>query len=148
MGAKKQLTIAASFSFIAAIMHILIIFGGANWYRFFGAGEQMAQLAESGSSEPIVITLFIASVLFIWGLYALSGAGVLFKLPLLKWVLYLISFIYLFRGVVGLVLPFISSHPAIKQNSLSFWLISSAICIVIGSFYLFGTINRFKQSED
>lgn len=148
MNAKKLLMIAACFSFIAAFVHILIIFGGGNWYRFFGAGEQMAQLAESGSIQPIMITLFISLVLFIWGLYALSGSGFIAKLPFLKWALYLISFIYLFRGTAGLVLPFLSNHVAIQQNSLSFWVISSAVCLVIGSFYLFGTLNRFKKTED
>jgi hypothetical protein len=32
----------------AALLHIAVIVGGAEWYRFFGAGEGMARLAERG----------------------------------------------------------------------------------------------------
>lgn len=136
--------IAAIMSFSAALAHIMIIIGGAKWYRFFGAGERMAKLAEAGSIRPTLITLTIAAVLAVWGLYALSGAGVIIKLPLLQLALCLITFIYLLRGVAGLILPFVSHHPAIKQNSIAFWLISSVICCIVGLFYLLGLINHWE----
>ncbi len=145
MSGSFQLIIAAIFSFVAALLHIAIIFGGAQWYRFFGAGENMAKLAESGSSYPTLVTLAIAIILSIWGLYALSGAGVIFKLPLLKTGLVLITFIYLARGIAGLVLPFVSEHPAITQNSFTFWMVSSVICCLFGVMYLLGTTNSWKH---
>ncbi|KKK66980.1 hypothetical protein LCGC14_2958640, partial [marine sediment metagenome] len=43
------LIVAGTLSAIAAILHLGCIYFGAPWYRFFGAGEQMAQLAEQGS---------------------------------------------------------------------------------------------------
>ena len=43
------LIIGAAFSAAAAVMHIGCIIYGASWYRFFGAGERMAQLASTGS---------------------------------------------------------------------------------------------------
>ena len=67
MNASNQLIIAAVFSFTAALLHIAIIFGGANWYRLFGAGEGMAKMAESGSFYPIVVTAIIACILTLWG---------------------------------------------------------------------------------
>jgi putative oxidoreductase len=84
MGRNNQLIIAGGLSFLAALLHIGCIFGGPDWYLFFGAGERMAALSAEGSSYPTFVTLGIASVLIGWGLYALSGAGVIFKLPLLK----------------------------------------------------------------
>ncbi len=51
MKGRALLTVAASLSFIAAALHVAIIFGGGDWYRFFGAGEAMASLAESGSTR-------------------------------------------------------------------------------------------------
>lgn len=144
MNGSTQFIIAAALSFLASLLHIATILGGANWYRFFGAGERMAKLAESGSLHPAIVTSIIAIILCLWGLYALSGAGVIFKLPLLKSALILITGVYMLRGLAGLVLPFITSHPAIEQNSLTFWLISSTICLVIGLFYLFGTINSWE----
>lgn len=145
MSGTHQLIVAAALSFVASVLHVAIIIGGPSWYRFFGAGEGMAALAEKGSIQPTLITLGIAAILFVWGLYALSGAGVIFKLPLLKVALLIIAFIYLARGVAGFVLPFISSHPSIAQNSVTFWLISSLICCVFGLFYLFGTINSWTR---
>lgn len=145
MDGKTYLKIAATLSFVAALAHIAIIIGGADWYRFFGAGEAMAQLAESGSLQPAITTFLIALVLFIWGLYALSGAELIRRLPLLKPALTLISAIYCVRGVAGLILPFISSHPAIIANSVTFWLISSIICCVYGAFYFLGIRARWRS---
>ena len=144
LNGNTQLKIAASLSFIAALLHVAIIFGGPEWYRFFGAGEGMAKLAESGSTQPTVITLSIAVTLSVWGLYALSGAGVVFKLPLLKLALCFITAIFLLRGIAGFILPFITNHPTITQNSVTFWLVSSAICCVFGVFYFLGTKNSWQ----
>ncbi len=44
----------------------------------------MAQLASAGHWYPTVVTLAVATVLSAWALYALSGAGVISKLPLLR----------------------------------------------------------------
>ena len=132
------LIIAGSLSFLAAALHIFIVIGGPDWYRFFGAGEAMALMAKKGSLKPTVITLAIATVLIIWGTYAWSGAGLLPKMPLLKLAISIITAIYLIRGVGGLIAPFITNHPQIKKNSTSFWVWSSVICLVIGAFHLMG----------
>ena len=145
MSGEKQLLIAAILSFTASLMHIAIIFGGASWYRVFGAGEKMAQLADQGSLYPAAITFGIAVMLGIWGLYALSGANVIAPLPLRQPALCLITFAYLFRGVAGFVLPFVSDHPAITQNSTLFWMVSSVICCAFGIIHLFGTINTWAN---
>lgn len=144
MNGNTQLIIAASLSFIAAFLHLLIIFGGPNWYRFFGAGEKMAALAEAGSMQPTIITLFIAGALSVFGLYGLSGAGVIFELPLLKLGLCLIAVVYLLRGLLGFLLPFVSNHPSVKENSITFWMVSSVICCIFGGFYLLGIINNWQ----
>lgn len=84
MRKNTQLVIAGSLSILAALLHISCIFGGPDWYLFFGAGQRMAQLAAQGDPYPTIVTLIVASILTGWGLHALSGAGVIFKLPLLK----------------------------------------------------------------
>jgi len=134
------LIISGSFSLLAAALHVGVVIGGPRWYRFFGAGESMALMAEKGSLKPTIITLGIASVLIVWGAYALSGAGFLPSMPITKLVLSVITVIYLIRGLAGLVAPFVINHPLIKQNSIAFWLWSSAICLVIGIFHLVGII--------
>ena len=85
----------------ASLLHLGIILGGPDWYRFFGAGEHMARLAARGSIYPSVITAGIAAILGVWTLYALSGAGLIRRLPFLPLALPLIAAVYLTRGILG-----------------------------------------------
>ncbi len=135
------LAYAGMLSAAASIAHICIVLGGPSWYRFFGAGERMAKLAEQKSITPTIVTLGIAAVLGIWALYAWSGAGVIPKLPLIKPALVVITSVYLLRGVVGLVAPHVSKHPAIVSNSKRFWFWSSLVCLGIGVTHLLGTVK-------
>ncbi len=125
--------LGAILNFTAAAMHIAIIVGGGAWYRFFGAGEAMARAAEAGKLYPHFMTAGIAFVLMLWGLYALSGAEVIPRLPLLKLALITITTIYLLRG---LLFPFISSS---DSYSASFIAWSSIICAGYGLVHLVGT---------
>lgn len=145
MSYQRLLITAGGCSLFAGITHLAIIAGGPAWYRFFGAGEGMAQMAEAGSHQPAIMTAGIALVLMLWGVFALSGAGLVAKLPLLRTALVAITSVYLLRAFAGFTLPFFIYHPAIQQNSISFWLISSSICLIIGLLHLFGTIGLFHQ---
>jgi hypothetical protein len=138
------LVCAGLMNFVASTLHIAIIFGGASWYRFFGAGEAMAQMAEQNLLRPTLITFSIAIVLAIWGAYAWSGAGLILKLPLLKIALIAITAVYVVRGLVGLAAPFVSEHPDVVQNSTSFWIWSSLICLLVGVMHLKGVIDRWS----
>src|SRR3546814_9831228 len=60
-------------SVAAALLHIACIFGGPDWYRFFGAGEGMARAAARGDLRPTLITLAIGAILLVWAAYAFSG---------------------------------------------------------------------------
>ena len=71
-------------SVVAALLHIACIFGGPDWYRFFGAGEGMARAAARGDLRPTLITLAIGAVLLVWAAYAFSGAGTLPRRPVLR----------------------------------------------------------------
>ncbi|MEO8803647.1 MAG: hypothetical protein ABI375_09870 [Rudaea sp.] len=132
--------VGAALSAIAAFLHLGCIAFGAPWYRFFGAGERMAQAALAGRWYPTLVTLAISAVLLVWSLYALSGAGVIGRLPLLRLVLCAITGTYLLRGVV-----FIPLMSRISGNSLSFWLVSSAICLVLGVIHLIGVLRAWPH---
>lgn len=138
------LIIAGSFSFLAGILHFGVIIGGPSWYRFFGAGESMALMAEKGLIKPKIITFAIATALLIWAIYAWSGASLLPKMPLLKFTLSVVTAIYLIRGLGGLVAPFVTNHHQIKQNSTTFWIWSSLICLIIGVTHLVGIISMWS----
>ena len=126
-------------SAIAALAHLGCIIFGGDWYRFFGAGEQMASLADNGDWYPTIVTSVIVLVLTLWALYGLSGAKVIPKLPSLKLGLLVISFIYVICG-----LAFVVIMPMFPENSLTFWIVSSSICLGIGALYSVGTFQNWS----
>lgn len=133
---NPYLLIGGILTAIVAILHLGCIRYGAPWYRFFGAGEKMALLAERGSIWPTLITSLIVVALSIWSLYALSGAGVIAELPLLLWVISLTTAVYLLRGVGGLFLIY---RPL--GRTPVFWLWSSLICLLFGTIHLVGLLQ-------
>ncbi|MBE7214718.1 hypothetical protein MK852_13700 [Shewanella benthica] len=134
------LVVAGALSALAALAHIGCIYFGASWYRFFGAGEQMAIMAEQGSLRPTIITSGIVLVLSIWSLYAFSAAGLIGKLPLIRTALIMITAIYLLRGVAGF---FFISNPL--GRSPEFWFWSSAICLSLGLLHLIGLKQQWAS---
>jgi hypothetical protein len=134
----NALVLGAALSAAAAIAHVACVVIGASAYRFMGAGEKMARAAEAGKVLPTVFTLGIAAVLLIWAAYALSGAGVIARLPLTKVALLGITAVYLGRAVCFPLL-----RPTFPENSTTFWLVSSGICLVIGLVHLYGLIARW-----
>lgn len=90
---------AGAFSCCVAVLHVAIIFAGGPAYRYFGAGERMARMAERGSSEPTFITIVLVLIFAIWATYAFAGAGLIARLPRLRTVLLLIGLIYAGRGL-------------------------------------------------
>jgi hypothetical protein len=137
---NKPLILGAIFSAIAALAHLGCIIFGGDWYRFFGAGEQMAKMAEAGEAYPTIVTSVLVLILSIWSVYGLSGARVITKLPLVRTALVLISSIYVLRGVL-----FVALMPMFPENSITFWLVSSTICISIGMLYSVGTYQSWSR---
>lgn len=133
MNTNISLALGAALSSIAALLHISIIINGASWYRFFGAGEQFARAAERGERWQDVITFEIAVVLFTWAAYALSGAGVFSRLPLLRYALVIITAIHLLRGLVIVPMVLFSF-----DKVTPFWVWSSLICLGFGIVHAIG----------
>ena len=102
----------------AALLHLACIIGGPAWYRFLGAGERMARLAERGSLRPALITIGIATILGFWSAYAFSGAGVLPRLPLLRPALIAICAIYALRAAA---LPLMLGHMPDRSPGFLVW---------------------------
>jgi hypothetical protein len=132
------LIVGAALSAAAALAHLVCILVGAPGYRFLGAGAKMVRAAELGKVQPTAITLCIAGVLIICALYALGGAGVTAPLPFAKVVLPGICAVYLGRA---LFFPLLK--PAFPENSRTFWLVSSGICLAVGLVHLYGVVMRW-----
>ncbi len=116
---------AAGLDFVAAALHAGIVIGGPAWYRFFGAGERMAQMAERRHPWPTVVTLAIASGLCVFGAYAMAAGGHFPALPLPREALMAITAIYAVRAVVPLLLS-----PVMASMRTRFMIVSSLICAV------------------
>lgn len=130
---NKLLAVGGALSALAALLHLGCIVFGAPWYRALGAGEQMARMDLAGHWYPTVATLVITGMLLVWTAFALSGAGVIRKLPLTRLALCAITGVYLLRGVA--FAPLMAYFPG---NSATFWFWSSAICFGFGVVHLVG----------
>ncbi|WP_444904590.1 hypothetical protein ACJJIU_06830 [Microbulbifer sp. CnH-101-E] len=139
-GRLNYLGLAGILTLIITGLHVGCILFGAEWYRFLGAGEAMAQMAEAGDSYPTIVTGIIVSVLLVWSAYAFSGVGHILRLPLLRTGLTLISLVLLVRA-----LGFYFIMPAFPDNSLTFWLVSSALCFTLGVTYLLGLLQSWER---
>jgi hypothetical protein len=127
-------------SALAAALHLGCIVFGASWYRFFGAGERMARMAEAGHPYPAIVTLAIAVVLAVWSCYALAAAGVLGAPPLLRAGVVLITAVFLVRGIGAIPLVALLGAPLGP-----FWWWSSAICLGIGLLHLAGLLQVWER---
>ena len=121
-------------SIAAALLHLGCIVGGAPWFRALGAGEEIARAAERGAMFPTVITLFIATGLFVWAAYAFSAAGLIVRLPLARTALVAICAVLLIRGLGAPLM-----HLWRPDLSPLFLYVSSAIVTVLGVIFTVGT---------
>lgn len=118
--------LAAIMNGVAGLLHIAIILGGPGWYRFFGAGESMARMAEQKHPWPTVLTSAIASALFIAALYCLALGEYVSALPLMWLVGWVLTGVYTLRGL----LPLVMMSWVIRLRT-PFLLWSSLICSAI-----------------
>ncbi|KAB7647451.1 hypothetical protein [Polymorphobacter fuscus] len=128
------LVAAGLLSTAASLLHVATIIGSPDWYRFFGAGEELARAAERGSAMPGLVTAAIAAILAVWALYAFSAAGLVRRLPMLRTVLVLITGVYLLRGLA--LVPLLVFKPQLVDT---FAIVSSVIVLCYGLTYAVGT---------
>jgi hypothetical protein len=95
---SSLLILAGALSFCAALFQAVIAIV-PEWSAAFGAGDALV------SNPPLLLALglLVALLLVIFGLYGLSGAGVIRQLPLLRLGLLAIGLLY---SLVGINFPF------------------------------------------
>ncbi len=137
---KFILVLAAILSFGVALFQAVISFV-PEWSAYFGAGDVLV-------SDPMLLLVagLVVTILFaITGLYGLSGAGVIRRLPLLRTGLVVITLVYIYRGVLFIpqFLVTIGAQPAPEPMPLQY-LLSSLVALVIGLLYLVGLVAGWK----
>jgi len=135
------LLLAGILSFCAAAFQ-LVISVVPKWSAFFGAGDELV-------SNPLVLLLLGAGVAFllaIWGIYGLSGAGLIRRLPLLRLVIFLIGAVYIYRGLPILLklLELVKILPPSGAIELPGFLVFLG-ALTAGIFYWAGLAIGWKQ---
>jgi hypothetical protein len=137
------LILAGIFSFGVAIFQAAISIV-PEWSAVFGAGDELL------SNPPLLLVagLGMSLVFATCGFYALSGAGVIRRLPLLRLGLFLIGMVYLFRGFpsVLLFLVMLNVLPSPGPVSLPYLLVF-LVSLVIGLTYWIGLAVGWKQMK-
>jgi putative oxidoreductase len=123
-------------SLLIVLLHLALALR-PQWYRHFGADE-LAQMHEQGSRFTVLVTLGLAWIFAVWGIYALSGAGMIEQLPLLRSVLIAIGVIYVLRS---LMLPSELFKVLLRGYPLRFVVFSTG-SLAAGLLHLIGTLAR------
>ncbi len=134
------LVIAAMIAIGTALAHMSCIFLGPECYATQMAPPQIVESAKNGTLLAPLGTIFISSIFVVLGLYALSGAQFIRKLPLLNIGLYTIASLCIIRGVLPLQLWL--RHPE-KVSDLVFYV--GVVWLLTGFLYLFGYRNVKKN---
>ena len=134
MSGREWLIAGGCLSALASLIHLACIFGGPDWYRFFGAGEGIARAAERGFWTPHLFAIGIAAVLATGAYYAFAGAGLVPRPPLLRTGLVTMTAVYLLRGMVVLA-PSALARPDLSR---AFLLWSSLIVLGYGVVHAVG----------
>jgi hypothetical protein len=137
-----MLKLGGYINIIIAIAHIVGLFWADKMFEVTGIGKEMTVLAQTHSSLPYLLTIFVAIVFFIFGLYGLSADNKFRPLPLSKPVIFVIAGIYLLRGIGELIFDLE------KQQANQFLEITySLIAVFIGLLFLLGGLKKWKLKQ-
>lgn len=139
---RGALVVGGCLSLGIALLHVGCVIVGPAAYRYFGAGERLAALAAAGSPVPALVTLGIAVAFALFGLWALSGAGLAPRLILRRTGLVAIGAVFALRG---LFLPLELRRLVLTPGSLPpRELVFSAVSLMVGLLYLIGTAAEWR----
>lgn len=138
---KKALLLGGGyFSLACALFQFSGIFWPPDAIRYFGGP------ADFSRTQPVLYTLLcivVAAIVAVFGLYALSGAGRIRRLPLLRTVLLAATAIYIFRGLLLIPqIPVVIQHP-----NLARFLLFSMLSLCIGFAHLAGLSTLFHHEN-
>lgn len=116
---NTALLIGAALSAIAALLHIWVIAAGPRGYRLCGAGDRFIKAAEAGKVPGRCHRRYRAGAVYLVAVCAFRRGPDRAPLPLLRPALFIITFIYLLRGVAGLRPARYRPQPALYRRQLA-----------------------------
>jgi hypothetical protein len=145
----RHLVWAARGTMLGAVLHVAMPFGGTAWYTFWRAPNVIVRMAGDGHPYPVFMCAVIATLLLVCTLYAVSGAGIIGRLPLLRAGLTAIAAVFLVRGLS--FIPLVALRPDALADICNctkvdtFIVVSSAVCLAIGAGYAAGAARLWRQ---
>jgi hypothetical protein len=128
------------FSLGFAVFQASAIEWPAHAVKYFGGP---ADLRTANPVRYSVLCLAIAAVVAVFGVYALSGAGKVRPLPLLRTVLVFVTAIYLLRGLLIIPqMPIVLKHPDLVR-----FVVFSAISLGVGVIHLGGVVQLCRRGR-
>ncbi|MDY7396119.1 hypothetical protein UMM65_12785 [Aureibaculum sp. 2210JD6-5] len=132
-----MLKLGGILNIIIAIAHIVGLIWAKKIFEATGVGKQMDELSKIHYSLPYLLTVFVAIVFFIFGLYGLSASNKFKKMPFLKLGIFTIAFIYLFRGIGEQIFNLVNGTTTTSET------IQSVIAVIIGLLFLVGGLKKW-----
>lgn len=130
-GARSPLRIGGWANLAIAAAHVVGLIWAWTMFTAVGIEHEMRELAALGAGLPYLLTLMTAAVFVVFGLYALSGAGDLRRLPLLRTALVEVAAIYVSRATLFGGIDAVRDADA---TQIGF----AAIALMIGLCYAYG----------
>ena len=137
-----MLKLGGYINILIAIAHIVGLLWADKMFEVTGIGKEMTELAQTHSSLPYLLTIFVAIVFFIFGLYGLSADNKFKPLPFLKPVIFAIAGIYLLRGIGELIFD-LEKQQANQILEITY----SLIAVFIGLLFLIGGLKKWKLKQ-
>lgn len=106
--------LAAGIAACGVVIHLAAIIGGVSWYAFFGAPPTIVASAREGTWLAPVSAAGIAALMGICMLYALSAAGLMRRLPLLRQGLAGMATVFLVRAFI--LIQFAIKYPQLLNT--------------------------------
>ncbi len=121
-----------------AIGHLIGLIWAEKMFEVTGIGKEMVELSVIHFSLPYLLTIFVTIIFFIFGLYGLSADNKFRKLPFLKFGIFVIAGIYIFRGLGELIAGTIQGANSMNET------IYSLFALTIGLLFLIGGLKKWK----
>ena len=131
--ATYTLIAAAFITFLTALAHLSCLILGPTCYQAQMAPPFLVQSASEGTWIAPVANILVSGVFIVWGLYALSAARIVPRLPLLGLVMYLIAGVCLLRG--AMILPLSLIFP---ERTTVFAVLAGCAWFLTGCLFLYG----------
>lgn len=133
-----MLKVGAYFNLLLAVAHILTLPWLNKAFELTGVSGFMQKISIIHPVIPYVLVICIALAFLVFGLYGLSAEGKIRRLPFLELGIFIISGIYLFRGIMGLI------GSVFIQTGFTINMVYSLIALGMGLLYLLGGLKKWN----